>query len=71
VTRIAKKLTLRSAGVAMHKVDRGDRGGGGGGLTSGGGSGGGGAGAGVVPSVGTGDFGELAPEDELDDDDLT
>jgi len=77
VTRIAKSLTLRSAGVPMHKVDRGgggggsgDGGGGGGGLTSGGGSGGsGGTGAGVVPLAGTGDFGELAPEDELDDDD--
>jgi len=79
VTRTAKSLTLRSAGVPMHKIDRGGGGSGGsGGLTSSGGSGGGGAGtgsagagAGVLPLAGTGDFGEVAPEDELDDDDLT
>ena len=69
VARAAKTLTLQSAGVPMHKIDRG-------GAASGGGAGAGGSGAssgggGALPLAGTGDFGEVAPEDEVDDDDLT
>ena len=60
VTRAAKALTLRSAAVPLGML---------------------GGSAAVAPEVaaaaaaaggeGTGDFGELAPEDELDPDDLT
>mmetsp|Transcript_22755 Transcript_22755/g.47826 ORF Transcript_22755/g.47826 Transcript_22755/m.47826 type:complete len:339 (+) Transcript_22755:138-1154(+) len=67
VTHLARGLTLRSAGVPIDKLTVAAAGGGGEC-----GDGGGGAAAAISGSAqGTGDFGEVAPEDELDDDDLT
>jgi len=66
VTRVARGLSLRSASVPVGMLTA--SGGGGGGASDGGSAGTGGIAAASAVAASTGDFGEVAPEDEFTDD---